>query len=174
MPTRICVFLPSGDFLEGTGDDEVGVIHGDKISGKLRGEMIFLIEVLPVDIRIRVFGFLEGMSDCALSDTQFVSEQRGDEVSLTVVSDDQIRFRLQLGGDFFGDILSESLDVWPHLKTRDPFAKNTFFVSEWNSKNMRVLCSEHLLKSLPAGGSDGVREEPCHLFIITSVKYRNF
>lgn len=60
--------IPSSDFLECTSNDEVGVIHGDKISCELRREMILLIEVLPVDIGVWVLGFLEGMSDGALCD----------------------------------------------------------------------------------------------------------
>ncbi|KAI3788925.1 hypothetical protein L2E82_01707 [Cichorium intybus] len=40
--------ISSRDFLEYSGDDEVGMIHSDKISSEMRGEMIFLIEVLPV------------------------------------------------------------------------------------------------------------------------------
>lgn len=49
---------PSSNLLEGTGDDEVCVIHGYKISCKLAWEVVFVIQIFPVDVRIWIFCFL--------------------------------------------------------------------------------------------------------------------
>ena len=41
-----------------------------------------------------------------LSDTQFVSQQRGNNVSITVVTNDEIRLALQLLRELMSNILS--------------------------------------------------------------------
>ncbi|KAJ0864673.1 hypothetical protein HanRHA438_Chr12g0532421 [Helianthus annuus] len=102
------------------------------------------------------------MSNGTLSDTQLMSQQRGNQVALAVVTNDQIWLCLQLCSNFFGDILGESLDVGPHLKARDPLTENSLFGSKGDSENMRVLCSKHFLKTLPAGGSYRIREQSCY------------
>ncbi len=38
----------AGDFLVGTGDDEIGCVHGDQVSRKLGGKMIVVFVVLPI------------------------------------------------------------------------------------------------------------------------------
>lgn len=58
--------LPSSNFLESTCDDEICVVHGDKISRELAREVVLVVELLPVDIRIRVLGLLQSMSNGAL------------------------------------------------------------------------------------------------------------
>ncbi|MFS7982810.1 hypothetical protein Hanom_Chr10g00967161 [Helianthus anomalus] len=64
--------LASSNLLESTGDDEVGMVHGNKIGCKLRREMILFLKVLPVDVRVRVLGFLQGVGNGTLGDTQLV------------------------------------------------------------------------------------------------------
>lgn len=49
--------LPSGNLLEGAGDYKVGVVHGYEICCKLAREMIFFLELFPVDVRFRYLVF---------------------------------------------------------------------------------------------------------------------
>jgi hypothetical protein len=58
--------LPSSNFLECTGDNEISVIHGDKVSGELAREVILAIKFVQVYVRVRVFGFLQGMGNGTL------------------------------------------------------------------------------------------------------------
>ena len=41
---------PSSNFLVCAGDDKISIVHSNYISSELTGEMIFLIELLPVYI----------------------------------------------------------------------------------------------------------------------------
>lgn len=52
---------PSSNLLEGTGDDEISVVHGNKIGGELAREVVLLFKLLPVNIGIRVLCFLKCM-----------------------------------------------------------------------------------------------------------------
>jgi hypothetical protein len=59
-------YLLSSNLLEGTGDDEVGVVHGNQVSGELAREVVVVLELLPVEVRVRVLSFLKGMSNGTL------------------------------------------------------------------------------------------------------------
>jgi heme/copper-type cytochrome/quinol oxidase subunit 4 len=52
--------------LECTGDDEIGVVHGNKVSCELAREVVLAVEFVQVYVRVGVFGFLQGMSDGTL------------------------------------------------------------------------------------------------------------
>jgi hypothetical protein len=55
--------------LESTGDNEIGVIHGYKISSKLAREVILLLQIFPVNVRFRILCLLQGMGYGALQRT---------------------------------------------------------------------------------------------------------
>ena len=65
---RLTKRLPSSNFLKSTCDDEVSLIHCYKISGKLGREVILFFKVIPVDVKIRIFGFLQCVSDGTLQE----------------------------------------------------------------------------------------------------------
>lgn len=98
-------FLPSSNFLESAGDDEISVIHGKKISSELTWEMILVIKFLPIEVRVWILGFLQSMSNSTLCSPKFLSQQGGSKVSLTVVSNDQVWFSFQFFDKFFCNIL---------------------------------------------------------------------
>ena len=58
--------LLSGNLLEGTGDDEVSMVHCNQVSCELAGEVVVILKFLPVKVRVGVLGFLECMGNCAL------------------------------------------------------------------------------------------------------------
>lgn len=60
------MFVPSCYLLKGACDDEIGVIHRNKISCKLGREMVFFVKLFPVDIGIRILRFLQRVGDGAL------------------------------------------------------------------------------------------------------------
>lgn len=60
---------PSSNFLESTGDNEIGMIHGNKISSKLAREVVLLLKFFPVNVRFRILCLLKGMSNGALEKT---------------------------------------------------------------------------------------------------------
>lgn len=57
---------PSSNFLESRSDNEIGVIHGYKISSELAREVILILEFFPVDVRFRILSLLKGMGYSAL------------------------------------------------------------------------------------------------------------
>lgn len=67
LPSKL---FPSRNLLEGTGNDEISVIHSYNISCELAREVILIVELLPVYIGIWIFCFLQGMSNGALSDSK--------------------------------------------------------------------------------------------------------
>lgn len=97
--------VPSGNFLEGTGDNEVGVVHGNEISGELAREVVLGVKLLPVDVRVGVLGLLQGMCNGALGHTQFVGQQCRNQIAVTVVANDEVRLGLHLGSNFHSNIL---------------------------------------------------------------------
>lgn len=58
--------LLSGNLLEGTGDDEVSMVHCNQVSCELAGEVVVILEFLPVKVRVGVLGFLECMGNGTL------------------------------------------------------------------------------------------------------------
>lgn len=42
--------LPSSNLLEGAGDDKISMVHSNKISSKLTGEVILILELFPVNV----------------------------------------------------------------------------------------------------------------------------
>lgn len=58
--------LPPSDFLECTGDDEISVIHGNKVSCELAWEVILTVEFVQVYVWVGVFGFLQGVGNGTL------------------------------------------------------------------------------------------------------------
>jgi hypothetical protein len=48
----------SSNLLEGTGDDKVSMVHGNQVSGELAREVVVILKLLPVEVRVRVLGFL--------------------------------------------------------------------------------------------------------------------
>lgn len=71
--------------------------------------MIFVIKFLPVEVRVWILGFLQGMSNSALSSPKFLSQQGGSKVTLTVVANDQVWFSLQFFDKYFRNILMINL-----------------------------------------------------------------
>jgi hypothetical protein len=98
--------VPSSNFLEGAGNNEVGEVHGDEVSGELAREVVLRVKLLPVEVRAGVLGLFQGMSNGALGHSQFVCQQCRDEVTITVVADDEVRLGLHLFGNLYGNILS--------------------------------------------------------------------
>lgn len=90
-------------------------------------------------------------------------QQGGDNVSITVISNDEIWFALQLFGKLVSNILGVGFQVWPDLESGDPLANHALLVSEGNTENMAVLCAVNLLQTLPTGGSYCVWEQTCDL-----------
>lgn len=58
--------LPSRDFLECTGDDEISVIHGNKVSCELAWEVVLAVKFVQVYVWVGIFGFLQGMGNGTL------------------------------------------------------------------------------------------------------------
>lgn len=58
--------LLSGNLLESTGDDEVGMVHCNQVGCKLAGEVVVILKFLPVKVGVGVLGFLECMSNGTL------------------------------------------------------------------------------------------------------------
>jgi hypothetical protein len=58
--------LLSGNLLEGTGDDEVGMVHCNQVSCELAGEVVVILKFLPVKVRVGVLGFLKRMGNGTL------------------------------------------------------------------------------------------------------------
>ena len=58
--------LLSGNLLEGTGDDEVSMIHCNQVSCELAGEVVVILKFLPVKVRVGVLGFLKCMGNGTL------------------------------------------------------------------------------------------------------------
>lgn len=58
--------LLSGNLLEGTGDDEVSMVHCDQVGCKLAGEVVVILKFLPVKVGVGILGFLECMSNGTL------------------------------------------------------------------------------------------------------------
>jgi len=52
--------------LEGTGDDEVSVVHSDQVSGELAREVVVVLKLLPVEVRVGVLSFLKSVGNGAL------------------------------------------------------------------------------------------------------------
>jgi hypothetical protein len=52
--------------LEGTGDDEVGMVHCNQVSSELAGEVVVILKFLPVKVRVGVLGFLKRMGNGTL------------------------------------------------------------------------------------------------------------
>ncbi|THU49631.1 hypothetical protein C4D60_Mb06t11570 [Musa balbisiana] len=50
----------------GASDDKVSMIHRNQISRELAREMILILELLPIDVRVRILRFLQCMGDGAL------------------------------------------------------------------------------------------------------------
>jgi hypothetical protein len=50
--------LLSSNLLEGTGDDEVSMVHCNQVSRELTGEVVVILKFLPVKVRVGVLGFL--------------------------------------------------------------------------------------------------------------------
>ena len=65
----IVTLAPSGNFLVGTCDNEIRVVHRDKVRGELTREMVFLLEVLPEYVGAWVLGLLQSMCYIALLST---------------------------------------------------------------------------------------------------------
>ena len=55
--------------------------------------------------------------------------------------------------------LSVSFQVWPDFESWDPLANNSLLSSKGNSKNVGVLSSEHLLKTLATSSSYCIGEK---------------
>lgn len=43
-------YLLSGNLLERTSDDEISVVHGNKISCELTGKVVLVLKFLPIHI----------------------------------------------------------------------------------------------------------------------------
>ncbi len=110
----------AGDLLVGRGDDEVGRVHGDEVGRELAGEVVLLLVVAPVEVRQQVLGLLQGVGDGALGHAQALRQQRGHQVAVRVVADDQVGAALQLGQHLPLDVEGELLQVGPDLEARDP------------------------------------------------------
>lgn len=123
-----------------------------------------------------------------MSNTHLVCKQACNKVSITVVSNDQVRVGLKLTSNLMCNILAsvrktminkmsiykkaikrganlgiyigESLQIRPDFETRDPFANNSILSSEWHTKDLAVLSAKDLLKTLATGGASCVREQP--------------
>lgn len=71
-----CIYIDhllSGDLLEGTGDDEVGMVHCNQVSGELAREVVVILKLLPVEVGVRVLSFLKRMGNGTL---QYVSRKK--------------------------------------------------------------------------------------------------
>ena len=56
----------SSNLLEGTGDDEVSVVHSDQVSGELAREVVVVLKLLPVEVRVGVLSFLKSVGNGTL------------------------------------------------------------------------------------------------------------
>lgn len=59
-------YLLSSNLLEGTGDNEVSVVHSNQVSGELAREVVVVLKLLPVEVRVRVLSFLKRMGNGTL------------------------------------------------------------------------------------------------------------
>ena len=76
-----------------------------------------ILKLLPVEVRVGVLGFLKRMGNGTMGNTHLVCKQACNKVSVTVVSDDQVRIGLELSSNFVRVIISECFQVRPDLKT---------------------------------------------------------
>lgn len=79
------------------------------------------IKDVPVDVSIIVFGLLESMSNVALGDSQGMTHQAGDQITVAVVSNDEIWVFTMAGSvklffDCCGGVPGKPLQVRPHFK----------------------------------------------------------
>jgi hypothetical protein len=147
----------AGDLLVGAGDDEVRRVHGDQVGGELGGEVVLGVVVLPVEIRVEVLGLLQGVGDVALGDVHARREQRGHQVAVGVVADDQIRPPAQIRQDGAFHLVGEAFQVGPDLEAGDPLGDDLPVVaSERHPQDARALGAGDGLLGLVAGGAPGL------------------
>ena len=139
----------AGDFLIGTGNNEIRAIHRDKISCVLAVKMVLSLILLPVQSRMKIFALFQRMRDIALSYPHPFRNQGRYQIAIRVIADNEIGAAAQLRQRFTFDVVGEIFKVGPDLETGYPMSNNfSIFFSKRYAYDPRILGTMNFLQRL--------------------------
>ncbi len=151
----------AGNFLVRAGDDEIGRIHRNQVGRVLAGKMMVLVVLLPIQVRVQILALLQCVRNIALCHSHAVRKHRGHQVSIGVVSNDEIWPLTKLGDYLARGFFGELFEIGPSVKSRYPIADDlTLLISKRDTQDTSVACARYLLNTFVTRCSFGFGDQP--------------